>query len=143
HGGAPTSRSQRRREAATRRSGSGPDDRDPQRLGAAIARLVGDRGWETSAAVAGVTGRWAEVVGPDVAAHCVPERFDDGELVVRTDSTAWATQVRFLAPRLVHRLNDELGQGTVRRVKVLGPARSSASPGVLRVRGSGPRDTYG
>ena len=46
----------------------------------------------------------------------------DGELAVTAESTAWATQVRLLAPQLVRRLNAELGDGTVRRVKVRGPA---------------------
>ena len=41
----------------------------------------------------GVFGRWAEIVGAEVAAHCEPESFADGRLKVRTDSTAWATQL--------------------------------------------------
>ena len=59
------------------------------------------------------------------------------------DSTAWATQVRLLAPQLVRRLNAELGDGTVRRVKVRGPA-PPRQRGAWRVPGGrGPRDTYG
>ena len=42
------------------------------------------------------------------------------------DSTAWATQVRLLAAQLVRRLNAELGDGTVQRVKVRGPASAQA-----------------
>ena len=60
------------------------------------------------------------------------------------DSTAWATQLRLLAGQLVHRLNVELGDGAVRRVKVRGPASAQRRPGEWRVRGGrGPRDTYG
>ena len=40
---------------------------------------------------------------------------------MQADSTAWATQLRLLAAQLVHRLNAELGAGTVLRVKVRGP----------------------
>ena len=69
-----------------------------------------------------VFGRWAEIVGADLAAHTRPDSFADGELAVTADSTAWATQVRLLAPMLVKRLNAELGDGSVRRVKVRGPA---------------------
>ena len=46
----------------------------------------------------GVFARWPELVGEEVADHCTPESFADGKLVVRTDSTAWATQLRLLAP---------------------------------------------
>jgi hypothetical protein len=51
--------------------------------------------------------------------------------------------VRLLASVLVRRLNDELGDGSVRRVKVRGPASPRARGG-WRVPGSkGPGDTYG
>jgi predicted nucleic acid-binding Zn ribbon protein len=131
--------------AASARSGAAADDRDPQLLGDAVQRLVTDRGWELSMAVGGVIGRWADVVGPEVAAHCTPETFDEtpGVLTVRAESTAWATQVRMLAPVLVRRLNEELGDGTVARVQVLGPSGPSWRKGRYRVPGRGPRDTYG
>jgi predicted nucleic acid-binding Zn ribbon protein len=83
-------------------------------------------------------------VGPDLAAHTTPETLSDGELTVTADSTAWATQLRLLAGQLVRRLNTELGDGAVRRVKVRGPASAARQPGQWRVRGSrGDRDTYG
>ncbi len=124
-------------------SGAHPDERDPQPVGRSVDRLVGERGWEVPVAVGGVEGRWAEIVGADVAAHCVPEGFDQGVLTVRADSSAWATQVRLLAATLVRRLNEELGDGTVRVVSVLGPDGPSWRKGRLRVPGRGPRDTYG
>ena len=80
-----------------------------------------------------VFGRWAEIVGADLAAHTRPDSFADGELAVTADSTAWATQVRLLAPMLVKRLNAELGDGSVRRVKVRGPRRpGSAAAGACQ-----------
>jgi predicted nucleic acid-binding Zn ribbon protein len=137
-------RAAERRDAAARRSGSGPDDRDPQPLAATIDRLLAERGWEAPAAVGGVMGRWDELVGAEMAAHCQPEEFTDGQLVVRTDSTAWATQVRLLAPALARRLNEELGTGTVERIRVMPPSGPSWSRGRLRAPGGrGPRDTYG
>ena len=125
------------------RSSAHPDDRDPQLLGPTLGRLLAERGWETDAAVGGVMGRWAAIVGPEVAAHARPLAFDDGELVVGTDSTAWATQIRLLAPTLLARLAEELGAGVVRAVTVRGPSAPSWKKGLLAVRGRGPRDTYG
>ncbi len=118
---------------------------DPQPLGTAIDGLLADQGWQQRAAVGGAFGRWAQIVGTDLAAHARPESFADGELVVVADSTAWATQLRLLAGQLVRRLNAELGDGTVRRVRVRGPSGESWSRrGGWRVRdGRGPRDTYG
>ncbi|WP_329460235.1 DUF721 domain-containing protein [Streptomyces sp. NBC_01497] len=130
------------------RSGARADGRDPLPLGAAINRLITERGWEAPAAVGGVMGRWSEIVGEELAKHCVPERFDEGHdervLTVLCDSTAWATQLRLLAPRLLARLNEDLGHGTVRLIKVLGPSGPPQRYGRLRAPGSrGPGDTYG
>jgi predicted nucleic acid-binding Zn ribbon protein len=116
---------------------------DPQPLGSAIGGLLDTRGWQQRAAMGSVFGRWAEIVGQDLAAHTSPDSFADGELAVTADSTAWATQVRLLAPVLLRRLNAELGDGSVRRVKVRGPAPPRQRGG-WRVPGSkGPGDTYG
>jgi predicted nucleic acid-binding Zn ribbon protein len=144
--GNKTHYSERSIDMVSRPAGSlrnGPRQEDPQRLGSAIDGLLETHGWQQRAAIGSVFGRWAEIVGQDLAAHTRPDSFDDGELAVTADSTAWATQVRLLAPTLVARLNAELGQGTVRRVKVRGPA-PPRSRGGWRVPGSkGPGDTYG
>jgi predicted nucleic acid-binding Zn ribbon protein len=116
---------------------------DPQPLGSAIAGLLRDQGWQAAAAVGSVFGRWPEIVGAEMAAHTRPDRLDGDELVVIADSTAWATQVRWLAKDLIRTLNAELGSGTVNKVKIRGPEQPRR-PGEWRVRGSrGPRDTYG
>ncbi|MDJ0340227.1 DciA family protein [Streptomyces sp. H10-C2] len=128
------------------RSGARADGRDPLPLGAAISRLITERGWEAPAAVGGVMGRWPQLVGEDVAQHCEPAKYDEEEcvLTVQCDSTAWATQLRLLAPTLVARLNSDLGHGTVKLIKVLGPLGPPRTYGRLRAPGSkGPGDTYG
>ena len=133
-----------RRRTFTTSSGARPDDRDPQLLDEAMGRLVANHGWELDLKVQGVFGRWAELVGDDVAAHCTPESFADGRLVVRTDSTAWATQLKLLTPTVVRRLNTELGHNTVTVIEVLGPHLPSWKKGKFGTRdGRGPRDTYG
>ena len=130
--------------SASRVAGAHPDDRDPQLLDTTVGRLVDDHGWELDLRVHGVFGRWPELVGAEVAAHSTPESFDDGRLVVRTDSTAWATQLTLLAPTVVRRLNEELGHGTVTVIDVQGPRGPSWRKGPRSVRdGRGPRDTYG
>jgi predicted nucleic acid-binding Zn ribbon protein len=116
---------------------------DPQPLTAAIGGLLDNRGWQQQAAMGSVFGRWAEIVGADLAQHTRPESFADGELAVSADSTAWATQVRLLAPMLVKRLNEEAGQGSVRRVKVRGPQPPRQRGGLRVPGGKGPGDTYG
>ena len=145
-------RSRRRRpySSAPRRtvdpvsSGAHADDRDPQTLSRAVHRLVDAKGWAADVNVRTLLARWALLVGPSLAEHSRPERYADAELTVRTDSTAWATQLRNMAPQLVAMLNDQLGTDTVKLVRVLGPDAPSWKHGGRSVRdGRGPRDTYG
>ena len=94
-------------------SGAHPDARDPALVGGESTSWSSDSGWETDLAVHGVFGRWDQIVGDEVAAHCVPESFAEGRLRSaptrppgRPSSGCW--------PRTSsRRLNEELGHGTV------------------------------
>ncbi|WP_232847858.1 DUF721 domain-containing protein [Occultella kanbiaonis] len=129
-------------EAAAPAPGHGTG-RDPRSIGAAMDSLRGQLGWNQPLSIGGVIGRWREVVGDQIADHCAPETFDEGALVVRADSTAWATQIRLLLPQLERRLVEEVGEGVVTSIQVLGPGGPSWRKGPRSVRGRGPRDTYG
>ncbi|MFD2766275.1 DUF721 domain-containing protein [Micromonospora eburnea] len=124
-------------------SGPGPDPRDPQPLGAVLEKLVKARGWQQPAAEATVFGAWERVVGPEVAQHSRPVKLENGELTVEARSTAWATQLRLLAGSLLQQIAREVGHNVVRKLHIHGPAAPSWSRGPRRVRGRGPRDTYG
>ena len=113
-------------------------------------RLVAEQGWATEIRTHGALARWGVIVGPEVAQHVSPVSFEQGEdgkpgrLVVKADSTAWATQMRLLAAAVVKRLNEELGDGTVGLIDVQGPSGPTWKKGLRSVRGGrGPRDTYG
>jgi predicted nucleic acid-binding Zn ribbon protein len=124
-------------------SGPGPDARDPQLFGTVLARLIKTRGWQQPAAEGAVFGAWERVVGPDLAAHCRPVKLVDGELTVEAESTAWATQLRLLAARLLTQIAKQVGPNVVTRLHIHGPSAPTWSRGLRRVPGRGPRDTYG
>ena len=124
-------------------SGAGPDPRDPQPFGAIMAKLVKSRGWERPAAEARVFGMWPALVGEDLASHCRPVKLEEGELTIEAESTAWATQLRLLSGKLLHRIGHDVGRDVVKRIHVHGPVAPSWAKGPKRVRGRGPRDTYG
>ena len=133
-----------RRPIGPQVSGARPDERDPKRLSDAVDRLVESKGWTTEINVRTLLARWGLLVGAANAAHSSPEGYADTVLTVRADSTAWAAQLRYLAPQLVAMLNEQLGDGTITRIKVLGPDAPSWKKGRRSVRdGRGPRDTYG
>ncbi|WP_138444896.1 DUF721 domain-containing protein [Sinomonas susongensis] len=133
----------RARRGATRRGEAGYGGRDPLGLGSVVQRMVAERGWSSPVAIGSVMARWRDLVGPEVAAHCTPESFEDTTLRVRCDSTAWATQLRLLSTTLLDRFARELGPDVVRTLQVLGPTAPSWRKGMRNVRGRGPRDTYG
>jgi predicted nucleic acid-binding Zn ribbon protein len=124
-------------------SSSGPDPRDPAKVGSLVRRLFSDRGWEQTAAAATVVGDWDRLVGAEIAVHARPTSLVDGELILVAESTAWATQLRLLEGRLRARISAEVGPDVVRRIRVHGPTAPSWQRGPRRVAGRGPRDTYG
>ena len=136
----------RRRIAGPKRTWSGPrpGDDDPQPLARLVDNLVRTQDWTEHTKVGAVFGRWSALVGPEIAAHCTPQTLTEGELLVVAESTAWATQLRLLAPAILARLATELGSGVVRSLRVHGPTAPDWQSGPRRVTGGrGPRDTYG
>jgi predicted nucleic acid-binding Zn ribbon protein len=119
------------------------DGRDPSLIGDQLDRLMLDRGWNVDVAVGAVMGRWAAIVGAEVAAHCTPVTFSDSVLTVRADSTAWATQLRLMSSSILGRLESEVGKEAVTELRVQGPSAPSWTRGLRKSTGRGPRDTYG
>ena len=134
-GGTPAKR--RRGSRTTRTS------RDPMLVGEALEEVLADRGWTQVSALAQLQADWPAVVGPELAAHLVVESLDDGVLVLRAESTAWATNVSLMLPTLREAVRTAVGPEPIRDIRVLGPEAPSWRAGPRRVKGRGPRDTYG
>ena len=93
--------------------------------------------------MAKVLNSWAEIVGADIADHCVPAGFDAGTLRLTAESTAWATQLRLLQSHILAKIASEIGDGIVLKISIYGPQGPSWKKGAWHVAGRGPRDTYG
>lgn len=117
--------------------------RDPELLGNALAKLVTESGWEKETALAKILNSWAEIVGAEIADHCVPAGFDEGTLRLTAESTAWATQLRMLQNQVLAKIASEIGDGVVIKIAIYGPKGPSWKKGAWHVAGRGPRDTYG
>ena len=133
-----------KKKSSTRRTGSQYSDaRDPQPLSTAVERLVEEQGWQDQSAVAVLMGEWDQIVGRDIAEHVRPVSFAEGELSLEADSTAWATQLRLLLPQVHRAVDERVGTGVVTAIRVRGPQAPTWVSGPRRVKGRGPRDTYG
>lgn len=139
----PRKRKRRTTKHSPGLSSAHPDGRDPQDLASALASIVQKRGWDKYVTVGSIDTRWEEIAGDSAAAHSRPETFVDGVLTIRTSSTAWAQQLNWLSESLLDNLERILGENIVTSLVIVGPKAPSWTKGPLRVKGRGPRDTYG
>lgn len=133
----------RKKNPLSKRPVSSLDSRDPQTLGNAMDELIAHRGWKQESAGAQVLTQWTQIVGEDLASHVVPDTFEAGILVLRAESTTWATQVRLMLPQLRKNIDTAVGTGVVSDIRIQGPQGPSWKAGPRHVKGRGPRDTYG
>lgn len=108
-------------------------NRDPLLIGDALTEFVDNVGWQQPKALAQLHTQFADVVGAETAAHVVIEKYEDQELVLRADSTSWATQLKYLTPVLLEKLQAAVPELGISSVKVL-PPTVKRSPGGWRVR---------
>ncbi|MGW2109083.1 DciA family protein [Streptomyces sp. NPDC001948] len=100
------------------------DGREPSGFATVLAGLMADRAWDLPAARGTVLERW-----PDIAASIAPQLPDHvqaiafhpetGQLDLRPDSPAYATQLRLISPRIVAAANDSVGTNAVHGIRVL------------------------
>ncbi|MGB3301674.1 DUF721 family protein [Gordonia sp. (in: high G+C Gram-positive bacteria)] len=138
-------RKKRRSEDRSRRrwSGSGPDARDPQPFGSMVGKVVKQHGWEPRISEGTLFGMWPSIVGEDIASHAEPTQLQGTVLHVSAESTAWATQLRYMQSSILAKIAKVIGHGMVTSLRITGPQAPSWRKGPRHISGRGPRDTYG
>lgn len=139
------SRDARRREDKLKSANSQPFEsgRSPKKIASSITELLKSFAWETALAEADLFNRWAEIVGENNAEHSTPENLSQGLLLVRCQSTAWATQLKLMQEPILQRINEVHPELKVGQIKFVGPEAPNWKKGKFSVGGRGPRDTYG
>lgn len=108
------------------------DGRHPAECAAVFQGLMTERAWELPAVGGTVLDHWPDIasaVSLQFAAHAAAVAFhpESGQLDLRPDSPAYATQLRLISARIITAANDHVGTGAVRRVHVL-PAGTLPAP---------------
>lgn len=116
--------------------------RDPTRVNRLIKALVRKKGWSDNIMAAEVIDLWPQAVGEQIASHTTAEKFDNGTLTIRAQSTAWAQTLRYSLPQIM-KACDQTMPVRVDKVLIYGPKAPSWKHGPRSVPGRGPRDTYG
>jgi predicted nucleic acid-binding Zn ribbon protein len=130
----------KKKEGASVPYGTG---RDPRGIDDILDGLTARLGWTSPLAKADLLASWAELAGAETALHSEPVAIEDGVLVVRCDSTAWATQLRLMRGQITTSIAQRFPDAGIESVKFDGPNAPSWKRGTRSIPGRGPRDTYG
>lgn len=113
------------------------DGREPAGFAAVLQGLMAERAWAIPAAGGSVLDRWPDIaaaISPRLSEHVQAVAFhpETGQLDLRTDSSAYATQLRLITDRIITAANQAAGTDAVRTVRVLAagaaPAPRTAEP---------------
>lgn len=117
--------------------------RDPRGLGDVVDALALQLGWNSALAKSDLLEGWEQLAGEETARHAIPDQIADGVLVVRCESTAWATQLRMMRSELLVRIGERFPDAGIESIRFQGPDAPSWKRGPRSIPGRGPRDTYG
>jgi predicted nucleic acid-binding Zn ribbon protein len=119
----PKRKPRRTASASSRHAG------DPMGLGAAISRMMNDRGWEAPEPGGSIIDQWP-TIAPELAGKVVAERFehDTGILHLRPASPAYATQLRLYREKTLRRIQERTGSRSVRDLRILAPGTAPGAP---------------
>ena len=99
---------------------SSPDEQDARdTIGSVLRGVLSEPKLRRGLTLGRLARGWDEVVGPKLAAETWPADLDDAVLVVAASSSAWATQVRFLAEDIRRRAAELTGSPNIRTVRVV------------------------
>ena len=117
---------------------------DPTLVADILNDLVKQRDWNSGLAEGTLFATWSQIVGPEIAEHATPLSLLDGKLLVQCSSTAWATQLNLVSPKLLEQIRSSSPGALVERLEIIGPHAPSWKRGLRSIsNGRGPRDTYG
>jgi len=60
---------------------------------------------------------WQKVVGKEIARHTEPFRVQDGVIFVHVDSDVWRTELQYMKPEIIEKLNHELKKTVIQDIK--------------------------
>jgi predicted nucleic acid-binding Zn ribbon protein len=91
---------------------------DPNGIREVLLELAARIGLEHPGETARLFSAWEEIVGEAVARRCEAVSLRGGVLTVAANTTAWAAELKYLAPEMIRRVNGDLGREVVTEVRV-------------------------
>ncbi|MGA0130682.1 MAG: DciA family protein [Candidatus Nanopelagicales bacterium] len=93
----------------------------------ALEHLIESHNWKAHTKIATLLEKWDQIIGVETAQHVLIKNYDEltKELLLSADSHTWAVQLRTLTNKILEKINQEIGENFVTRVKVVGPSKSA------------------
>lgn len=119
----PARKTRRATRTSTRRPG------DPMGLGAAIGKMMTERGWEPPEAGGSIIDQWPSIA-PELADKVAAVRFehDTGILHLRPATHTYATQLRLYQAQILAKVQQSPSGSTVRSLKILSAGSATPAP---------------
>lgn len=88
------------------------------KVGSSLERLALQLGMPSTKVTRAVFAQWGDIVGPKLAEHAKPVAVVAGTLTVVVDEQRWLTQLRWMAPKLLERIQEVVGEGFIAGIDV-------------------------
>jgi predicted nucleic acid-binding Zn ribbon protein len=93
--------------------------RAPTPVGELLGQVVTRRRWGQRLETAAVFSLWDRLVGEETARRCEPVRVEGRTLVIRAESSTWATEITYLVDRILDKSEDVIGAGVIDDIRVV------------------------
>ncbi len=86
------------------------------KLSTTIDKILKARGMQSRLPEYRISSKWVNMVGSAIARHAQPRTLRGGKLLVIVDSPAWMQQLSLMKPEIIKKLNNNLGNDTIRDI---------------------------
>lgn len=115
--------------------------REPKAIGVAVARVAGTILGRRGFREATLLSQWSAIVGPEVAAGCLPTRLifhhggqRKGVLLLRVSSGSFALELQHRTVLLIERINTYFGHAMVDQIRIIQGVLPQRPPPVFALR---------
>ncbi|HYB12832.1 MAG TPA: DUF721 domain-containing protein [Myxococcota bacterium] len=90
----------------------------PVPLAHIVPKVLGELGFDQTALILRIAGRWAEVVGGEAARHSRPRIIRAGVLETLVDSSTWCQELQLLRPQILVGLQRIFGEEAPKELRL-------------------------
>jgi predicted nucleic acid-binding Zn ribbon protein len=90
----------------------------PETVKTLLDKLIETKGWEEKLDEAKLPDIWLEIVGEKIGKYAKTGKFENGILIIITESSTWRSELKLRSEELIGRLNEKLGKEVIKSLKI-------------------------